>query len=204
MLKRQAISLVKILSLSAIISQSAIADDIMDNEQINGVIDMTDPVSGIFVSPSFTYNEVSLDSNYLNENVKKSLFGIGLSLGYEFDSNFLFEFNGVMASNFSMGGASDRYNWSHKALLLGYRFEWEKVSLIPLYGRASWTLSQQEGQLFNSGGEEYDEIEGTDTIYGLSFLGKVNKHTQALMSLKEIKVDFGEVYLLNMGISYYF
>ena len=159
---------------------------------------------GFFLSPSFVYSNLDISRNFADEKVDTNALGIGLSLGYEFDNHIIVQLEGVLAANFSLGGASDRYSISHKAVLLGYRFGWESVSLIPYFGKAYWDLTSKEGQLFNPGSEEVEELNGSSPIWGLGLLGHVNESSDLNISYKKINADFGDYAVISMGVSYKF
>ena len=147
---------------------------------------------------------MDIDSNYANESVDTDAFGLDVSLGYEFESHFIVQFDVLFAENFSLGGASDRYSLNHQAILLGYRFAWESVSLIPYYGKAYWDLTSKEGQLFNPGAEEVKALDGDNRIVGLGLIGHVSDSADLNISYKDIDADFGHYAVLSMGMRFDF
>lgn len=170
----------------------------------SAILDMTGELTGLFIAPSFMYSEISIDKNFASESTKESIFGLAINVGYYFDSGVSLALTGAFAENFSMGGAFDRYSLSHKDISIGYKFEWESFSLVPMYGIAKWDLTSKEGQFLNAGDEEVENLKGTDKLWGVTFLGKINKISEANLSYKKIDSEFGGYYLVNMGVSFNF
>jgi len=180
------------------------AYDLAKDEVVDDKASSMTSISGGYFSPSFVFSDIDLEKNYEDESISTHAFGGSIVLGYEFESNIFVQIEEALAYNFSMGGASDRYSLKHSSYQLGYRFSWEKVAIMPLYGKAKWRLTSKEGQLLNSGSEAVKTIRGRDDLWGMSFLGRVNKHTEALLSYKRINADFGRYSMLNMGVLYKF
>ncbi|MGB0941048.1 MAG: hypothetical protein ACPGUE_01535 [Marinomonas sp.] len=164
----------------------------------------TEVSHGFFISPGFVYSNIDIANNFANENVGTDAFGLDVSFGYEFKSHFILQLDALFAENFSLGGASDRYSLSHQAILIGYRFAWESVSLIPFYGKAYWDLTSKEGQLFNPGAEAVEELDGSNRVFGLGLLGHIGDTSDLQISYKDIDADFGGYSVLSMGVRFKF
>lgn len=184
--------------ITSIACMSVYANSAVDD---SAVVDMTDEPAGLFIAPSFMFSEINIDNDFASDSVSESIFGVSLSAGYYFDSGISIALSGAFAENFSMGGAFDRYSLSHKDISVGYKFEWETFSFVPMYGIAKWDLTSKEGQLLNSGEEAAERLKGMDNLWGINFLGKINNVSEANLSYKKINSEFGGYYLVNMGVS---
>lgn len=193
-------SKVSILSVSICLASTSIyADELGETNSL-----LNENTYGFFLAPGFVYSNLDVASNFANEKVDTDAFGLDVSFGYEFKSHLVVQFDAMFAENFSLGGASDRYSLSHQSILLGYRFAWESISLIPYYGRAYWDLTSKEGQLFNPGAEAVKDLDGENRVVGLGLLGHVSDSADLNISYKDIDADFGNYSVLSMGMRFKF
>jgi hypothetical protein len=156
---------------------------------------------GTFARLSIGHTELDISSNFESKPESLGTAGIGLNLGYVFESQLVAEIGISRSQNFSLFGASDKYTLRHTELLVGYKLNWDKLSFTPKIGYANWNLDAKEGQLFNPGDEDSRNRSGNDFVWGASLGYQVGSRFELSLSHKRMDTDVGEYGITAFGVA---
>ena len=145
---------------------------------------------GVFTGINIGQTMLDLNENFEGEPESLGALGVGLSVGYMSDFQFITQLGATSLKNFSLFGAADRYDLRHIDILVGYQARWKKLSFTPKIGYANWELNSKEGQFLNPGREEERKQSGNDFLWGASLDYLVNNKFALSLSYKNIDTDF--------------
>ncbi len=152
-------------------------------------------------------SELSIDKQYTisQESFKTDALSIGVELGYRSPKKYLIQTSFTSTADLDIFGISDNYHLYQWNTLVGYSFALsDKINFIPKIGFSRWELDAREGMLFNPGPELELEFKDTDVTYqlGLEFL--IWNDLSLELAYENTKYNFGEIEIVNFGISFEF
>lgn len=154
--------------------------------------------AGVLAGFNIGHTEVEVNENFEDRSESLSASGIGFSVAYLSEPRIIVQLGATVSENFSLFGATDRYNLQHVDVSVGYWAQWDTLVFWPQVGMANWELSAKQGQLFNPGSEDTRKQSGNDFLWGASLGYAFNEEFHAGLSLKQVTTDFGDYELLHL------
>ncbi len=158
--------------------------------------------SEFFIAPEVGYSNLEFDGQFSLDGNSDSTDGValGMSAGYQFDSNLLVEANISSTSNYDFLGAFDKYTVNEFKLLLGYRIHLSKyVKIIPKVGYSIWDLEAEEGQFLNAGPEDEINLSGKDLFGQISMQFSTTDNFHIYLYHSHYDIEFGEMATSGVG-----
>jgi hypothetical protein len=118
--------------------------------------------------------------------------GLGVGIGVLTPIGVVLEAGVDSYGNFDIFDAIDEFTVTQEFVSVGYQFElgngWR---IVPRVGRAHWKLRSEEGEFFNSGPEEVNEIKGYDYFWEASVSRRISEVVTLGVGYKQGNFDFG-------------
>jgi hypothetical protein len=153
-------------------------------------------VRDMYINSEYTINQ----SDIISDDIL-----LGLSTGYQFDSNIFVELSHDFSNSFNFFDAFDEVGFDETKLLVGYSipvFQW--LNINPKIGKNKWNLREKEGQFLNPGPEESKEVEGTNNIWEIALEFKTSDFFRITLAYNDTNYKFGDVYSTKVGFKFSF
>lgn len=160
-----------------------------------------------YLTPGIGRGEIEIKSGFAFENRESSHndFGLGGTVGYEFESNFLVEGDFYRSETDSIFELFDSFRLSQTRVLVGYAFDVvPRFRIIPKVGYSSWTLKGEEGIFLNPGDELRSSIDGDTTFVQLDFEFPIKDWFSINTSYINNNFDFGKAESIRVGVKFKF
>ncbi|WP_444994835.1 outer membrane beta-barrel protein [Aliikangiella sp. IMCC44359] len=163
-----------------------------------------------FVTPQVGDVNTKIKMEYTFENndnpqLSSDNIEVGVSAGYQFNSDFSIEavlLRNDTADVFEMG---DTYNIDQKQLMLGYTFKVNQhFQIVPKIGISYWEFDGKEGSFLNPGPEEESHFSGSELVWKLAFEIPINNLIQLQLTYSDNNYDFGKAQTTSFGVKFEF
>lgn len=164
------------------------------------------------ITPRLGFGDIELDPGVLtvdNSNIgddnEIDTADLGVGLAYLTPFGLVLEAGLQYQTNVSFGGLFDSISFEERYVAAGFQFELGNgFRLTPKVGRTKWKLRNEEGIFLNSGPEQFEEIDGYEDFYEVSFSKTISDYVSMGVRYKSADYSFGEVdsimFLTSFGI----
>jgi len=159
------------------------------------------PKSNWYISAEYGAEHIDVSSDFSSRrDVEGSVLNLGGAVGYRFDSNVVVQVGFVVSFNPGLFSESDRYSLERVDSVVGYAFDFGRLSVVPQLGVSAWDFSLDEGAFLNSGDAEMLRDQGKDIFGRLNVEYLFFKGIASYMNLQHASYDFGKSTSVNLGL----
>jgi len=153
------------------------------------------------ITPRLGFGNIELDPGVLtidnaqvgdDNEIDTADFGVGLA--YLTPFGLVLEAGLQYQTNISFGRIFDNISFEERYIAAGFQFELGNgFRLTPKVGRTKWELRNEEGMFLNPGPEQFEEIDGYEDFYEVSFSKTISESISMGVRYKSADYSFGEV-----------
>ncbi|PCJ14586.1 MAG: hypothetical protein COB04_14945 [Gammaproteobacteria bacterium] len=133
-------------------------------------------------------------------DVDVSVVNFGGAVGYRFESNVVAQVGFEISVSPDLFGSFDSYSLGRIDPVVGYAFDFGRLSVIPQLGVSAWYFSVKEGAFLNPGEEETFGDEGQDIFGRLNVEYLFSRDIGGYISFQNSSYDFGRSKSINLGL----